>query len=52
MLVLMNSFVVNCGDQEFVNQREAILALARKILKPEWERLKKEAKGRRNVSKM
>lgn len=46
MLVLMNSFVVNCSDKDFVNQREAILALARKILKPEWERLKDEARGK------
>lgn len=46
MLVLMNSFVINCSEQDFVNQREAILALARKILKPEWERLKDEARGK------
>lgn len=46
MLVLMDSFVVNCSEQDFANQREAILALARKILKPEWERVKNEARGK------
>lgn len=51
MLVLMNSFVIHCDKQEFIKQREAILALARKILKPEWERVKDEAKGKRYASK-
>ena len=46
MLVLMNQFSIKCCDKDFVNQREAILALARKILKPEWERLKDEARGK------
>ena len=45
MLVLMNSFSVYCSDEVFLNQREAILSLAREILKPEWERVKKEAEG-------
>lgn len=49
MLVLINKFSIHCSDEDFVNQREAILALARKILKPEWERLKDEARGRRYV---
>ena len=35
----------NCDD--FVVKREYILELARKILKPEWERLKDEARGKR-----
>lgn len=51
MLVLMNFFVIHCDKQEFIKQREAILALARKILKPEWERVKDEAKGKRYASK-
>lgn len=49
MLVLMNKFTIHCNDEDFINQREAIVALARKILKPEWERLKDEARGRKYV---
>ena len=33
--------------ENFVAKREYILELARKILKPEWERLKDEARGKR-----
>ena len=51
MLVLMNTFVVHCSEQDFINQREDILALARKILKPEWERVKDEARGKRYATK-
>lgn len=47
MLLLINTFSIYCSDQEFINQRESILALARKILKPEWERVKEEARGKR-----
>ena len=47
MLVLINQFNIHCNDENFINQRETILALARKILKPEWERLKDEARGKR-----
>ena len=36
----------NCSDEEFENQREILLCLAREILKPEWERVKLEAKGK------
>lgn len=46
MLLLMNSLSDSCCKRDFVKRREAILALARKILKPEWERVKKEAKGK------
>lgn len=43
MLVLLNSFTPKCSREDFINQREALFALERKILKPEWERVKKEA---------
>lgn len=35
------------GDKEFNAQCELIEQLARSILKPEWERVKEEAKGKR-----
>ena len=47
MLGLMNSFSVECSVYDFVKQREEILELARKILKLEWERVKKEARGKK-----
>jgi len=34
-------------SQSFYAQQTAIIELARKILKPEWERVKNEAKGKR-----
>ena len=43
MLLLLNNLQYDISAEEFVKQREAILALGRKILKPEWERIKKEA---------
>ena len=49
MLSLINTFRVQTDEDDFITQREAILALAREILKPEWERVKKEAKGKRYV---
>ena len=49
MLALINSFRIQTDDADFANQREAILSLARQILKPEWERVKKEARGKKNV---
>ena len=33
-------------DLDFKKQCEVVELLAREILKPEWERVKKEAKGR------
>ena len=47
MLALMKEFKIHCSDEDFCKNREAILAMARKILKPEWERLKDEARGKR-----
>jgi hypothetical protein len=35
------------GDPDFWNLRETILETTRRILKPEWERVKEEAKGKR-----
>ena len=37
---------INDDDKTFIAKREYILELARQILKPEWERLKDEAKGK------
>lgn len=51
MLVLVNGFSTDCCCQDFVDQREAILAQARKILKPEWERVKAEARGMKYAKK-
>lgn len=45
MLLLIENFTICCSDKQFVRQRKAIHALARKILKPEWERVKNEARG-------
>ena len=49
MLTLLNNFRIQTTPADFSNQREAVLALAREILKPEWERVKKEARGKKNV---
>ena len=43
---VINKFKCDCSDEEFENQREILLCLAREILKPEWERVKLEAKGK------
>lgn len=49
--VLMKASIDNIDTNDdgktFVAKREYILELARQILKPEWERLKDEAKGKR-----
>jgi hypothetical protein len=47
MLALINNFTLQTTDEDFKYQKESVLAVARKILKPEWERVKKEAKGRK-----
>ena len=49
MLTLINTFRIQTNDEDFTNQREAILSLERQILKPEWERVKKEARGKKHV---
>lgn len=49
MLLMINDFRIQTTSADFYNQREAVLALAREILKPEWERVKKEARGKKNV---
>ena len=41
----INQLAPNTPDEQFVAQREFIEELARKILKPEWERVKDEARG-------
>ena len=46
MFAAINQIDFKTPDLEFVAKREYILELARKILKPEWERVKKEAKGK------
>lgn len=47
MLMAITNFDFQTTDRKlFVNQRETILTLERKILKPEWERVKQEAKGK------
>jgi len=47
--VLMNKLLENfdykINNKNFNTQKEAIIELAQSILKPEWERVKKEAKG-------
>lgn len=45
MMEALNNFSYNCRKKEFADQRDLVLCLARKILKPEWERVKSEAKG-------
>lgn len=47
MFAAINQISFETTDAEFVAKREYILELARAILKPEWERLKDEAKGKR-----
>lgn len=39
---------IDIQSNDFFVQREYIEELARQILKPEWERLKREAKGKEN----
>ena len=46
MFAAINQIDFKTPDSEFAAKREYILELARKILKPEWERVKKEAKGK------
>lgn len=46
MLAAINQIDFRLTDEEFVAKREYIIELARKILKPEWERVKDEAKGK------
>ena len=46
MFAAINQIDFKTPDLEFAAMREYILELARKILKPEWERVKKEAKGK------
>ena len=45
MLAAINQIDFKPQDKEFVAKREYILELARQILKPEWDRVKAEAKG-------
>ena len=47
MMAALEKFNFNCDNKQFALQRELILELARIILKPEWERMKREAKGER-----
>ena len=47
MMAALENFKIICDDCEFALQRELVLELARNILKPEWERMKKEAKGKK-----
>ena len=47
MMAVLEKFNFICDNKRFALQRELILELARNILKPEWERMKKEAKGER-----
>ena len=46
MLATINNFKCNVSENEFVAQREFLLEVARQILKPEWERMKNEARGK------
>lgn len=43
MLHLLNEFDMKGNPKNFTEYKEALFALERKILKPEWERVKKEA---------
>ena len=47
MKASLDNFDYNDDEKTFIVKREYILELARKILKPEWERVKQEAKGKR-----
>lgn len=47
MKASLDKFDYNTDDKTFEKKREYVLELARQILKPEWERLKDEAKGKR-----
>lgn len=46
MMAALDLFDCNCSEEQFNLQRELVLELTRQILKPEWERLKREAKGK------
>ena len=46
MFSAINTLDWSPSNKEFAAQREYILETARKILKPEWERVKHEAKGK------
>lgn len=43
----VNNLKYELEDDKFIAQRDYILELARQILKPEWERVKREAKGKK-----
>ena len=47
MKASLDNFDYNDDEKTFIAKREYILELARQILKPEWERVKQEAKGKR-----
>ena len=47
MFKAINQISLQTPDKEFAPKREYILELAREILKPEWERVKNEARGKR-----
>lgn len=47
MKASLDGFDYNDDEKTFIAKREYILELARQILKPEWERVKHEAKGKR-----
>lgn len=48
MLAAINTLDYQADSKTFIAQREYILELARQILKPEWERVKREAKGKKH----
>lgn len=48
MFRALKNFEWNTDWENFVTQREFIENLTRQILKPEWERVKDEAKGKHN----
>ena len=39
-------FQIRCDCKTFVSQRNKVITLTQQILKPEWERVKQEAKGK------
>ena len=49
MFAAINQIDFKTSDAEFVAKCEYILELERQILKPEWERVKQEAKGMRKI---
>lgn len=48
MYLLINSFAIHGSRQDFQKSKELLLSQARKILKNEWERVKREAKGKKH----